>query len=155
MPANSTAVQAGTTIETGTLLLAAATFFGAMVGALTQIGLGWWNRRRSRKNLRLALRSEIQSQMALDMDDPGDLTAYDDLSEVFPSPVYESNTQEIGQLSNEEAQKISQFYTALMAHRGMTGQQSSGEENEEATEEMTESVEGLRTRAIDAINDNL
>ncbi|WP_382194813.1 hypothetical protein [Halorussus sp. GCM10023401] len=93
--------------------------------------------------------------MALDMDDPGDLTAYDDLSEVFPSPVYESNTQEIGQLSNEEAQKISQFYTALMAHRGMTGQQSSGEENEEATEEMTESVEGLRTRAIDAINDNL
>ena len=143
------------TIEAGTILIAAATFFGAMVGALTQVGLGWWNRRRSRKNLRLALRSEMKSQMALDMDDPGNLSAFDDLGEVFPTPVYESNTQGLGTLSNDEAEKISLFYTALMAHRGMTGQHSSNDENEEATEEMTESVDALRTDAISEINNHL
>lgn len=149
MSANSSAIQSGT------ILLASATFFGAMVGALAQVGLGWWNRRRSRKNLRLALRSEMKSQMALSMDDPGGLVAYDDLSEVFPAPVYESNTQKLGSLSHKEAQKISQFYTALMAYRGMTSQNSPGNESGEATKNMTDSVDGFRTQAIDAINDHL
>lgn len=143
------------TIEAGTILIAAATFFGAMVGALTQVGLGWWNRRRSRKNLRLALRSEMKSQMGLDMDDAGSLTSYDDLSEVFPTPIYESNTQALGSLSNGEAKKISQFYTALMAHRGMTGQQGSREENEEATNNMNDIVGQLQTRAIEEVNKHI
>ena len=89
------------------------------------------------------------------MDDPGLLTAFDDLNEVFPTPVYESNTQKLGSLSDEEAKQISHFYTALMAHRGMTGQSPPGEEAKEAIENMNESVEELRTQAIDVINDHL
>jgi hypothetical protein len=142
-------------IQSGTILIAAATFFGATVGALTQIGLGWWRTKRSKKNLRLALRSEMESQMGLDLDDAGNLTSFDDLRQVFPTPVYESNTDSIGMLSTEEVRKISRFYTALMAHRGMTGQSSQNPDHQEAADELNEVVNELRTEAVDAINEHL
>lgn len=120
-------------IQTGTILLAVATFMGALVGSLTQYYLNRRNEEKKERNLRLALQSEIEQireelETASDLSEQaGNLGAEEPMfapmfalapDSLFPTVVFEGNTDKIGMLSEEEMDCIISFYSAVLSLKG-------------------------------------
>jgi hypothetical protein len=96
----------------GPLLTASASLFGALVGAVVPQRIRIRNRR---KNLRLALRSEIQQIFLheLDVDVLAEFTDAGNLSQLLPTTVYHGNVGQIGQLSSEEIEAVVTVYSKI------------------------------------------
>jgi hypothetical protein len=116
-------------IQNGTLLLATATFIGALVGSFIQYYLNYRNRKREIRHLRVALKSEIEQILngletsgqvsdqagVIGSEEPMFALSPDSL---FPTAVFEGNTNKIGTLSEEEVTDIIALYSAIMNLKG-------------------------------------
>lgn len=100
-------------IQLGTLLLAGATLFGALVGSLTQFVLTRRENRRKRHNLRLALLSELDCFDWLENINDYNFGTIETVSQSMEPNVYTSSADEIGQLSEEEVRVLVWFYSRL------------------------------------------
>ncbi|SDQ79008.1 hypothetical protein SAMN05216278_2543 [Halopelagius longus] len=96
----------------GSLLTASASLFGALVGAIVPQQIRVRNRR---KNLRLALRSEINQIFLheLHVDVLAEFTEAGNLSQLLPTAVYHANAGQIGQLSSDEIEAIVTVYSKI------------------------------------------
>lgn len=96
-------------IQLGTLILAGATLFGAAVGAFAP---EWWRTQVQRRNLRVALKGELDSMIALEQL-PTDSEEYEAPGyDMLPTTVFDANADKLGLLSGDEVKDITKFYSA-------------------------------------------
>lgn len=146
-------------IQAGTILIAVATFFGALVGSVAQFVVRMREKRERRRNLRRALKSEMEVMPEF---------VHADLSMIFdigatallPSTnIYQSNIQEIGSLEEDEVIKIVEFYTSLVTIQQFIRDREYFEEGiwepSSVLEKFSEDLEHLKESAIREIDNNL
>lgn len=140
-------------IETGTLILAIATFFGAFIGSVTQFLVKLFNRRQQRNALRVALAGELKSYGELNDETYVDLSAFEDIDGFLPTPVYSGNVKEIGHLSSDEVNNITKFYTGLVRFQRLleNSDGSLSEAEKETFNQLTTDLEKARQRAIEEL----
>ena len=102
-----------TTIQGGTLLLAIATFFGAMVGSLVQVLLQWREKRNRKRNLRLALIAELEASQQFTTTTPPSHAGLIRGLESAPTMVFDENVDKIGELSSSEVTTILLYYSNM------------------------------------------
>jgi len=133
------------TIQAGSVLIASATFFGALVGSLTQVGIQWRNKKHQKENLRLALLAEIQQMNALELADYEAFMVLDGSQNMFPTTVYEAHTEEVGQLTEDEVQYIVELYAGIEVAREVVELASNKENGERYAELVDSTIDDLYT----------
>jgi hypothetical protein len=109
-------------VGTGAIIIALATFVGALIGSIAQFWLDRRRRQRRKKNLRIALKSELENHSNVINDIwPSPEKVGDRVSdqkkerintyhEMVPSQVYKANLSEIDELSNIEVEVLTAYY---------------------------------------------
>lgn len=112
-------------VGNGATIIALATFIGALIGSITQFWLDRRRQQRRRKNLRIALKAELENHSkAIDNILPSTENIGGKISEeekkrintyqeMVPSQVYKANLSEIGELSNIEVKALTMYYGYL------------------------------------------
>lgn len=100
-------------IQTGTLLLATATFFGALIGSITQLILNWYAKQETKRNLRIALKSELEAGGATLRLNPNSYDMYREFLRNTPREVFDAHISDIGSLSEEEVSNIVRYYSLI------------------------------------------
>jgi hypothetical protein len=98
-----------TSIQGGAVLVATATFFGALVGSYAP---QWFNRRMQKRNLRKSLIAEIQQGGLGFMNGPT-LADFGTTDDVVPTEIYKANSDRVGLLSENEAEAVIRYYSKV------------------------------------------
>jgi hypothetical protein len=140
------------------IILAIATLAGALIGSLSQFILRWRSRMREKENLRSALQAEIK-QLNNHLE-PTDysisrLIGMTERREILPTSIFDSNTSEIGRLSQEEVVAITEFYTELRNLRGAAKDAQKGDaEHRESIQIGMKETRELGKEAVSTIEEN-
>lgn len=135
-------------IQLGAILIAFATFFGALVGSVVPQIV---DRRKQRQNLRRSLHAEIQ-QLPRWLMSAKTLTDFESTTPVFPTDVYDSNTDNIGLLADDEAAAVIEYYSqvnALEAHSRLYRRETAG-----VIQAIIEKTLEAQSEALDAFGGN-
>lgn len=100
-------------IETGTILIAAATFCGALVGGLTQFYIRWREEQKDKRNLRAAFRAELKAAEGYVSVDVRSLDQMMKLSSTIPTRIFEENSNRLGILETEEVESLVDYYSRI------------------------------------------
>jgi hypothetical protein len=139
-------------VPTGALIIACATLIGAALGAFIP---EFWRNRVRRRNLRVALKAEME-QMHMLSELESHTLPEPAITEIIPTTVFEANAGNIGLLTQEEVTEITRFYSAVLWFQGeLQIWEAAGDDKQELAENTLEEIKNLRTDAIDAIQKNL
>lgn len=138
------------------ILLASATLFGAMVGAVVPSHL---QKRRQRKTLRLSLQSEIEN-IDVHQWNTEYLENYllNNEHPIASTTVFENNAGQIGLLTNEEINAVVTVYSRVENMRGQIRGLHAEYSDHDWTDRVDESqreVMSSRREALIAINERL
>lgn len=145
--------------QSATLLLAVATFFGAMVGSLTQFIIKRKERKHEIEALRLAILQELEATPELDDEAWSQLFYLDNTEEMLPTQVFDANTEKIGLLTDDEVSDIVRFYSSLKMfqrlHEEGDGTSVSDDHGVwDTMSEYSEALEEQRETTINTIEEN-
>lgn len=138
-------------IPTATILVIGSTLTGAAIGAVIP---EWIRTRTRRRNLRIALKSEMTEMhplIELDAETLPDPAITDFIS----TTVYQSNAGSIGLLSSEEVTAIVRFYSAVFWFQSELQIFEAAGDDKQAIGEHIETLDALRKDALDAIEQNV
>ncbi|SFS66019.1 hypothetical protein [Halostagnicola kamekurae] len=101
--------------QMGPLIIATATFIGALVGSLTQFFIRRREQSERRNKVRKAIKNEVEAMEWLDREDAFGIGALPktDIEGLISRQMYEAQAKDIGLLAEEEIEKIVTFYTFL------------------------------------------
>lgn len=139
-------------IQTGTLVVAGATLFGAAFGAFVP---EYWRNRVRRRNLRLALKAEMKEMYMFKEMEPRTLPD-PAVTEIVPTTIFRSNADSIGLLTEEEVIKITRFYSTLFWFQNeLMIWEAAGDDKRELAERNLDAIKDMRTNAVAAVKKNL
>lgn len=160
-------------IPTSVLVGAGAAIFGAAFGAVVQERL---RTRKRRRNLRVALKAELDSMIALEqLELPDEVETAEELGmpgyDMLPTTVFDANAADIGLLSKPEVKEITTFYSSSYTTKSqmaflqderekiiLTEGQMSTQEFEDivrATHQLIKKLKAQREAAIQSIEESM
>lgn len=139
-------------IQTGALVVAGATLVGAAVGAVVP---EYWRSRVNRRNLRVALKAEMEQMNMLDGLEPSNLPEPAE-TEIVPTTIFDENAGSIGLLTEEEVTKVTRFYsTVFWFQRELRIWEAAGDDKRKLGEHVLDTIKDQRSNAIATIERNL
>lgn len=99
------------TIQAGTILIAAATFFGALVGSLIQFYLQQREDQKTKRNLRVAFLAELKAAEVHTTLEIRSFEHMEFLISSIPDSIFRANTDNIGGLKQDEVEALVEYYS--------------------------------------------
>lgn len=99
------------TIQAGTILIAIATVFGALIGSLIQFYIRWQEDQKIKRNLRVAFLAELKASEVHTTLDIKSFEHMEFLMSSLPTYIFDENTDKIGELEKEEVRKLVEYYS--------------------------------------------
>lgn len=100
-------------IQAGTLLIAAATFFGALAGASIQFYLRREKNKKDVRNLRAAFLAELKAAEEHTAPNVKSLDLMEHVIPSIPTRIFENNIENIGKLETDEVESLVEYYSNI------------------------------------------
>ena len=140
-----------TSIQGGAVLVATATFFGALVGSYAP---QWFNKRTQKQNLRKSLIAEINQGNIEWMNGPT-LADFGTTDDVVPTEIYGANSDRIGLLDEDEAEAVIRYYSKVSTLNAYVRMYKNTDINHDFILSQIDEVVSAKKDAITSLTQNL
>lgn len=138
-----------------------SSILAAIIGGVLGFASSYYIQKRKEKikknNIRLALISELETNSIF-----FDIWVEKVIDESTPTPellqstiVFENNVTQIGDLNREEIESTVNYYSYMLSFDKIVNNISGSEDVDEDIEQLLESIDSMRKKAIDELKNNL